>query len=206
MSFVTPELDGTALALIALGVLALVLLVAARSAVRHRRTRALQDRFGPEYGRTVDELGRRDRAEAELLAREQRVRQLHLVPLSADDAARFHREWTSLQARFVDSPASVLVEADRLLREVMMRRGYAMGDFDRRAADLSVDHPRLVDAYRRAHEMAERSRLDGSLPSTEELRQAVIHFRSLFDELLVVATPDPAMVPPADGTGLRRAA
>jgi hypothetical protein len=156
---------------------------------RRHESQTLERRFGPEYGRTVDELGSRPKAEAELKARQKRVEQLDIVPLSPADAAHFSESWKSLQARFVDNPKGVLAEADRLVRDLMQKRGYPMGDFERRAADISVHHPTVVDHYRAAHDIAlrdERGEVD-----TEGMRQAVIHYRALFAELLEVQQPTP---------------
>ena len=195
-------------------VLVLVVLLVVAAFVRHRqraRGRRLRARYGHEYDLAVKRLGSRARAEAELQERETRVRGLTLLPLSLTEATRLNREWTLLQGRFVDSPQGVLVEADRLVRELMLLRGFPLGDFERLAADLSVDHPRLVEPYRRAHDLAERSRLDGTRPGTEDLRQAVVHYRSMFDELLVVASDDmrpgaEAEADPDAVAGLRHAA
>jgi LPXTG-motif cell wall-anchored protein len=151
---------------------------------RKRQSQRLQQRFGPEYGRTVKELGSQIKAEADLKAREKRVERLHILPLSPTDAARFSEAWNGLQARFVDNPKGVVFEADKLVRELMLKRGYPMGNFERRAADLSVDHAVVVDHYRAAQAIAVR---DGrGEADTEELRQAVVHYRVLFNELLEV--------------------
>jgi hypothetical protein len=168
-----------------------VLLVAVVAAIfliaRERRkaqSRHLQTRFGPEYNRVVSTIGDREKAEAELKAREQRVERLQLVALPAAEASRFAQEWEALQARFVDNPTGVVGEADRLVRELMLKRGYPMGDFERRAADISVDHPAVVENYRAAQAIAARD-LRGQV-STEDLRKAVVHYRVLFEDLLEV--------------------
>jgi hypothetical protein len=151
---------------------------------RRHESQALERRFGPEYGRAVEELGSRPKAEAELKARQKRVEQLDIVPLAPADAARFSEAWRNLQARFVDNPKGVLADADRLVRELMEKRGYPMADFETRAADISVHHPTVVEHYRAAHDIAlrdERGKVD-----TEGMRQAVIHYRALFAELLEV--------------------
>ncbi len=151
---------------------------------RKRQSQRLQQRFGQEYGRTVKELGSQTKAEADLKAREKRVERLHILPLSLSDAARFSEAWVGLQARFVDNPKGVVFEADKLVRELMLKRGYPMGNFERRAADLSVDHAVVVDHYRAAQAIVVR---DGrGEADTEELRQAVVHYRVLFNELLEV--------------------
>ena len=176
----------TNLMLVILMILAL-LAVAVFLHVRRHASHTLEKRFGSEYGRAVDEFGSRSKAEAELKARQKRVERLHISALSPGDAARFDAAWKTLQARFVDNPQGALVEADLLVRELMQRRGYPMGDFERRAADVSVDHPGVVDHYRAAHEIALRDR-NGEV-DTEGMRQAVIHYRALFADLLEVGRP-----------------
>ena len=149
-----------------------------------KQSHKLQERFGPEYGRTVDELGSRAKGESDLKAREKRVERLDILPLAPSEAARFTEAWQALQSRFVDNPKGVVVQAEQLVRELMEKRGYPMGDFERRAGDISVDHPDVVANYRAAQAIAVRDR-QGSA-DTEELRKAVVHYRALFDELLEV--------------------
>jgi hypothetical protein len=149
-----------------------------------KQSHQLQERFGPEYDRTVDELGSRTKGESELKAREKRVERLDILPLAPSEAARFTEAWQALQSRFVDNPKGVVVQAEQLVRELMEKRGYPMGDFERRAGDISVDHPDVVANYRSAQAIAVRDR-QGSA-DTEELRKAVVHYRALFDELLEV--------------------
>ncbi len=162
---------------------------------RKRQSQRLQRRFGPEYGRTVKELGSQTKAEADLKAREKRVERFHILPLAPSDAARFSEAWEALQGRFVDNPKGVVFEADKLVRELMLKRGYPMGNFERRAADLSVDHAVVVDHYRAAQAIAVR---DGrGEADTEELRQAVVHYRVLFNELLEVREAEREAVQPA---------
>lgn len=168
--------------LLALAILLLLAVIAGAALARRRRSERLARHFGPEYERTVHEMGSRGKAEAELGAREQRVRDLHIVPLPAHEAQRFRMEWQGLQARFVDSPRTAVAEADLLVRDVMIRRGYPVGDFERRAADLSVDHPLVVEHFRAAHAIALRERAGEA--DTEALRQALVHYRALFTELL----------------------
>jgi hypothetical protein len=176
--------------LILIGVVILLLLAAAVwLQMRKKESQTLEKRFGPEYDRAVEELGSRPKAEAELKARQKRVEQLHIVPLAPAEARRFSESWRVLQGRFVDNPKEVLVDADLLVRELMQKRGYPMGDFDHRAADISVDHPAVVDHYRAAHDIAVRNR-HGDV-DTEGIRQAVIHLRALFAELLEVEEPQP---------------
>ena len=158
-----------------------------------KQSHRLQQRFGPEYRRTVDELGSRTKAESELKAREKRVEGLNLVPLAPSEAARFSQAWKVLQGRFVDNPKGVVVQADQLVRELMLKRGYPMGDFECRAADISVDHPAVVDNYRAAQAIAVRD--ERGEANTEELRKAVVHYRALFDELLEVREAKQEVMP-----------
>ena len=168
------------------GVLIIASLVLAAWVLSKRKKQSLrlQQRFGPEYSRTVDEFGGRAKAESELKARETRVERLNITALAPSEAARFSQAWSSLQNRFVDNPKGVVMQADQLVREVMLKRGYPMGDFERRAADISVDHPTVVDTYRAAQVIATRDHRGEA--NTEDLRQAVVHYRALFDELLEV--------------------
>ena len=164
-----------------------LLAVATFMHLRKQQSHALEKRFGDEYGRTVDTLGSRPKAEAELKAREKRVARMQLVPLAAAEAARFTALWKSLQMRFVDDPQGALAEADSLVGELMQKRGYPMADFERSAADISVDHPQVVGHYRAAHEIAlahGRGEAD-----TESLRQAIVHYRALFSDLLEIQPP-----------------
>lgn len=164
-----------------------VLVIAAVMLMRRRKSEHLEKHFGPEYHRAVDEHGSREKAEAELLARQKRVEKMRLQPLAPAQAARFADEWRMLQARFVDNPKGVLMDADRLVSDLMRQRGYPMGDFDSRAADISVDHPAVVHHYRSARDIALRDQ--GGDADTEALRQAVVHYRALFSELLEVEDP-----------------
>ena len=152
-----------------------------------RQSHKLKERFGPEYGRTVNELGGRTKGESELKAREKRVERLEILPLAPPEAARFSEAWQALQGRFVDNPKGVVVQAEQLVRELMEKRGYPMGDFERRAGDISVDHPDVVANYRSAQAIAVRDQRGSA--DTEELRKAVVHYRALFDELLEVREP-----------------
>lgn len=175
-----------------LGSIALIALLAvvAFFVWRRNESQGLAERFGPEYGRTVDELGSRPKAERELKARQKRVARLDIVPLTPQDAQRFSQAWRAIQGRFVDNPQGVLADADRLVRELMQKRGYPMGDFERRAADISVDHPGVVDHYRAAQAIAVLDRAGDA--DTEALRRAVVHYRALFDDLLEVRQDEPA--------------
>ena len=146
----------------------------------------MRQRFGPEYERAVQQHGSVRRAEAQLEERERRVGRLDIRELSPRERDRFINQWNSLQLRFVDSPKGAVAEADDLIIQVMQTRGYPMSDFEQRAADISVDHPIVVDNYRSAHAIADRLRHGEA--STEDLRKAMIHYRALFDEM-VLATP-----------------
>ena len=152
-----------------------------------QQSHKLQERFGTEYNRTVNELGSRTKGESELKAREKRVERLEILPLAPPEAARFSEAWHALQGRFVDNPQGVVVQAEQLVRELMEKRGYPMGDFEQRAGDISVDHPDVVANYRAAQAIAVRERRGSA--DTEELRKAVVHYRALFDELLEVREP-----------------
>jgi hypothetical protein len=151
--------------------------------VRKRRTERLRAQFGgAEYTRTVKQGGSRRHAEAALDERTERVEGLHIRPLAPGDRARFVESWRRVQARFVDGPGGAVTDADQLLGDVMSTRGYPVSDFEQRAADISVDYPLVLENYRSAHEIAIRQTRGQA--STEELRQAMIHYRTLFDELV----------------------
>jgi len=162
-------------------VAAAILLGVIWAGLRGRRSRALRERFGPEYDRTAADAPSRRQAEAELREREQRREEFDIRPLDPQRRTEFRARWDDVQAEFVDDPALAVGHADALIQEVMRVRGYPVEDFETRAADLSVDHPRVVGNYRAAHGIAvahERGKA-----GTEELRHAVQHFRSLFEEL-----------------------
>ena len=144
------------------------------------RSRGLRERFGPEYDRALETYGAPSRAERELMARAKRVRRFHLRDLSEADRARLSATWSEVQAHFVDEPLRAVQEANELIKNIMAARGYPEADFDQRVADLSVDHPDVVQHYRAARALAQGG-AEGR--NTEELRQAVIHFRALFAEL-----------------------
>ena len=151
--------------------------------LRKRRTERLRTQFGgAEYDRALAKGGSRRHGEAGLEERSDRIEALHIQPLTAGDRARFSESWRRVQGRFVDSPGGAVTDADQLLRDVMSTRGYPVTDFEQRAADVSVDHPLVIDNYRKAHEIAARQGLGHA--STEELRQAMIHFRTLFEDLV----------------------
>jgi len=149
--------------------------------LKNRRSVALKDKFGPEYDHEVRERGR-GRAERELDRRARRVEKLAIHPLPPADRDHYAEMWRAEQARFVDDPRSAVHQADQLVEEVMRRRGYPVGEFEQRAADISVDHPLVVENYRAAHDIA--IRVEKGNAATEDLRQAMIHFRTLFEDLL----------------------
>lgn len=151
-------------------------------AMNKQRSGQLREVFGPEYDRAVEESEDRKAAESELLERRKRVEEFDIRPLDPAERTRFASRWIAVQSRFVDDPKSALGEADELVTEVMSERGYPMNDFDQRAADVSVDHPRVVEDYRAAHGISERVGSDDA--TTEDMRQALVHYRALFSELL----------------------
>lgn len=154
---------------------------------RRRQSEHLRDRFGPEYDRAVEAKGGRSKAEAELAEREKRVEKLDIRPLDHAERRDFVGRWSEVQARFVDDPPRAVAFADALLGEVMKARGYPVSDFEQRAGDISVDHPRIVEHYRTAHDVAVRH--ERGQANTEDLRQAMIHYRALFDELVGAEAP-----------------
>jgi hypothetical protein len=164
-------------------VVAIALVLAALPLVASRRRRErLKGRFGPEYEQTVAKRGGRREAERELQQREEKRQRLRIVPLSPEARDRYLRSWRDLQERFVDEPSQSMTSADQLVTEVMRERGYPMDEFEQRADDVSVDHPRVVENYRSAHRIYVAE--GNGTATTEDLRQAVIHYRALFDELL----------------------
>jgi hypothetical protein len=170
---------------------AVAILIAAALAllyVRKRRstTANLRQKFGPEYERAVREHGSERKAEAKLADREKRVETLNIRDLDPMEHERFAKRWESVQSRFIDSPKGAVAEADDLVSLLMKTRGYPVSDFDQRAADISVAHPRVVENYRSAHEIALRVGKDEA--TTEDLRTAMIQYRSLFEELVQLPT------------------
>jgi len=151
-------------------------------AVQRRRTHDLQAQYGPEYSRTVSQVGDQRRAEDELVKRQERVEHLDISSLSAEQRGQFTQQWRNVQAMFVDDPRGAVTRADGLVEEVMKKRGYPVSDFDQRAADLSVHHGRVVQNYRAAREIAIRHRR--GMATTEDLRQAMVYYRELFQDLL----------------------
>src|SRR5262245_39014271 len=152
-----------------------------------RRSYTLRQRFGPEYRRVVEAVGDKRKAEAELDARRRRVEKLDIRPLSESQINHYHDAWQHVQANFVEDPKRAVADADKLVGEVMQVRGYPVGDFEQRSADVSVDHPELVTHYRAAHGVAVQG--GDARISTEDFRQALIHYRALFEELLEAREP-----------------
>jgi len=152
-----------------------------------RRSAALRQRFGSEYRRAVGEFGDERKAEAELAAREERVDNLNIRALTPEEESRFADSWKKAQARFVDEPSQATADADILVKKLMQTRGYPVGDFEQRAADISVDHPEVVSKYRAAREIAQRN--NAGKATTEDIRQAMVNYRVLFEELLETAEP-----------------
>ena len=175
----TASIDPKIVALIVIAIIAVLLVIWA--VVRQRRTANLKTRYGREYDRVLHEVGPR-KAEATLLKREKRVEKFHIRALPPEDRERFITEWRTVQSRFVDDPQGAVGQADNLVDRVMLARGYPMSDFEQRAADLSVGYPHIVSNYRAAHQIALRHQQGQA--TTEDLRQAMIYYRSLFDDLL----------------------
>ncbi len=172
----------TAIIIVIVVVVLLVVVAAAAVAARKRRSKKLQEGFGPEYDRALEQHGSRKEAEGHLKERQSRRKEMDIRPLEPASRERYSQEWRKVQARFVDAPEDATRDADRLVGEVMRERGYPVDDFDQRSEDLSVDHPGVVENYRAAHGISQRN--DRGEATTEELRQATVHYRSLFDELL----------------------
>lgn len=154
---------------------------------RQNQTKRLQERFGSEYDRTVSTRGEQRSAEKELVERERKREQLDIVPLTPEARDKYAESWRGVQTRFVDDPPGAVDDADRLVTDVLRERGYPIDDFDQRAADISVDHPNVVENYRAAHTIYEQKQNGGG--GTEDLRQAFVHYRALFEELLETREP-----------------
>jgi hypothetical protein len=168
--------------LILVGIAVLAVAAIGLLAYREWTTRRLKSRFGTEYNRAVDNNESQAQAEAELREREKRARQLEIHPVSPTDRAKFVESWRAIQTRFVDEPGRAVTLADRLLDEVMTVRGYPVGDYEQRSADVSVDHPETVQHYHEAHAVAVREQ--NGRADTEDLRRAMISYRAIFDELV----------------------
>ncbi len=152
------------------------------AATTNIRSMRLKKKFGPEYDYALEKTGDRHTAESDLQQRQKRVQELDIKPLEEKDKTRYHDEWVEIQAEFVDDPQKSITSANRLITEVMIARGFPVADFDQRAADLSVLHPDFVTNYRKAHEIASENQDGGA--STEKLRQAMIYYHAIFDEIL----------------------
>lgn len=174
-------MDTTVIVIVVVAI-ALVVAFAAWQMSQKKKSGQLKERFGPEYDRAVSESERRSEAEKELDDRATRVEKLHIKDLDPTEKARFGGEWQTVQARFVDDPGDAIKQADELVQRVMEARGYPITDFEQQAADISVDHPEVVTNYRSAHEIAAAHEREGV--ATEQLRQAMIHYRALFSDLL----------------------
>jgi hypothetical protein len=169
--------------MIAIVVVAVIVLAAVGWLIwQRRRSDALRTQYGPEYDRAVNQLGDKRRAESELVKRQERVEQLDIRPLSAAQRTDYENRWRAVQSKFVDDPKGAVTDADGLVENVMKARGYPVSDFDQRAADLSVHHPRVVENYRAARDIALRHRRGEA--TTEDLRQAMVFYRALFQDLL----------------------
>lgn len=175
-------------------VLAIIVIAAVVIARRRQKSTHLKQHFGPEYDRALQQHGDPGKAEAVLAEREARVHKFTIRELPATERAGYADEWAAVQRRFVDDPSMAVNEADRLVNRVMTARGYPMGDFDQRADDISVNYPGVVQNYRSAREIVTRHSTGRA--STEDLRQAMVYYRSLFDELLgaTPAAADPAVL------------
>lgn len=175
--------------IIVAAIVVIVLAVLAWSMIRKRRSLELRERFGPEYDRAVRDRGDQGRAEAELEARQERVEHLQLRQLSAPERDRFTDAWRMLEEKFIDAPIGAVSGAEGLVSDMMRELGYPAGEFDQRAADLSVKNPEMATHYRSAHAIAAANERGDA--STEDLRQAMIHYRVLFDELLTIPSQEP---------------
>jgi hypothetical protein len=183
------------IAIIVLIIVVLVVIAAIVYGVQAGRRKRLQSTFGPEYDRAVADTGNRTEAEKELREREKRHAELELKPLSPESQAKYSADWEEVQLQFVDDPAQAVGTADELVTRLITERGYPTRDYEDRLADLSVEHARTLGHYRDAHEISERNRAGSA--STEDLRQALVHYRALFADLLgtdPVQSPDSAPV------------
>jgi hypothetical protein len=168
-------------------VVAALIVIAAVLITRQRKSKHLKQQFGPEYDRAVEQQGNARHAEVILLEREKRVEKFSLRPLPPSDRARYAEDWAAVQRRFVDDPSNAVNQADTLVNTVLAARGYPVGEAEQQAADISVNYPSLVENYRAARVVMLRH--SQSQASTEDLRLAMVNFRSLFDELLETAKP-----------------
>jgi hypothetical protein len=167
----------------------LIVAMVAWGMMKRKQTKQLQSQFGPEYERTVEAADNKKAAESELAARRERREQLDIRPLSSAARERYVHQWQIVQVQFVDNPSGAVASADQLIQSVMSDRGYPVKDFETRAADVSVDHPDVVENYRHGHRLAQKT-ADGD-GSTEDLRQAMRHYRALFDDLVEPTVDEP---------------
>jgi FtsZ-interacting cell division protein ZipA len=170
------------LTVVLIAIVAIALVFAVFMIVRKERSKKLRGRFGPEYDRLVRDSGSQRIAEDELAKRQKRIEKLPLRELDRREVERFAASWKAVQTQFVDAPRDAVTQADRLVRDAMAARGYPVTDFEQRAADISVDHPHVVENYRAAHGIAVRDA--AGTATTEDLRQAMVHYRALFEDLL----------------------
>ncbi len=175
-------MDNTTTIIIAVLVVVIAGIILGLVFSRRRRSEQLHEKFGPEYDRTVQTMGDEKKAQTELNERQKHVEALDIRPLTVSERDRYLADWTAVQSKFVDEPGQAIVDADRLIMEVMQLRGYPVSDFEQRAADISVKYPALVSNYRGAREIADKNKQQQA--NTEELRKAMIYYRSLFEELL----------------------
>ncbi len=180
------QVDPKILGLVVVAILVIVVVIAV--AIAQRRKAALRQRFGGEYERAVQERGSEREAQTLLHEREKRVEKFHIRELDDAERQRYVNRWRVVQSRFVDDPRLAVIDADDTVASLMGVRGYPMADFEQRAADLSVDHAHVVDNYRAAHQIAVRHRQGQA--TTEDLRQAMIYYRSLFEDLLDGRRPE----------------
>ena len=177
-------MDTTTLIITVILVLVIVGAIMGSIFARRNKTEKLHDQFGTEYDHTVQAMGDEKKAQTELKERQKHVKTLDIRALSVKERERYLADWAAVQSKFVDEPGKAILDADHLIMEVMQLRGYPVSDFEQRAADLSVDYPALVSNYRAARVIAIKN--EAREADTEELRQAMIHYRSLFEELLAV--------------------
>jgi len=175
-------MDQTTLIVIVAVVVVIVMIALVSMIIRRGRSQRLKSKFGPEYDRTVQQTGNRGKAEKDLESRQKRREQLEIRPLDPGLRERYAREWQQVQADFVDAPSDAVRRADQLVTQVVRERGYPTENFEQRSSDVSVDHPQVVEDYRAAQKISMANRENRA--STEDLRLAMKHYRSLFDELL----------------------
>ena len=175
-------MDNTSIIIIVVLVVVIIGAILGLVFARRKRSEQLHEHFGPEYDRTVQTVGDEKKAQTVLNERQKHVETLEIRPLSVSERERYLADWSAVHSKFVDEPGQAIVDADRLIIEVMQIRGYPVSDFEQRSADISVKYPGLVSNYRGAREIANKNKQQQA--NTEELRQAMIYYRSLFEELL----------------------